>query len=101
LGKNRNIPPVPLDEDWLTYLEPRSTPEQNLITAVLERAVCDLLGHDKDLKRRSINWFMCDEPYTEFSFVWCLAVLNLENAASRIRKKIFTLEEFPKTRRRM
>lgn len=74
------------------YDRPNMTgsPERNLLMAVLERAILDLVGNDPREAEQANDWLFgdLDNPtYDEFSFPWVCQELDLDhrNIAALIR----------------
>jgi len=59
------------------------TPERNLLMAILERAILDLVGNDPKESEDAETWLFGDlenPTYSEFSFPWLCQELDLEYA---------------------
>ena len=68
------------------------TPERNLLMAVIERAILDLVGNEAKEAEQAADWLFGDlngeKPYTIFSFPWVCEVLELDRfqIANKIRQ---------------
>ena len=76
-----------------------NTPEENLLVAILDRAIRDCAVYDKKKRawvgraksqwgRTAYNWVMCDEV-CEWSFIWvCISLEFTDSTVLRIRKLV-------------
>lgn len=84
MSKKKQFTPE-LDADGqVLYEEPNLTgsPERNLLMAILERALLDLVGNEDRQVEDAREWFFGDEPeilmQEEFSFPWICEQLDLD-----------------------
>ena len=63
-----------------------STPERELLVAVLQRAILDYVGSGEVLSCEAGDWLFDDEDHN-FSFAWVCGHLGLEPAAVRSNVK--------------
>jgi hypothetical protein len=79
------------------YDSPNQTgsPERNLLMAVLERAILDLVGNDEQESSEAKEWIfndLCKPEFSAFSFPWLCQELDLNyrdiaDTISRIPKR--------------
>ncbi|MEZ4753693.1 MAG: hypothetical protein R3A13_05205 [Bdellovibrionota bacterium] len=68
------------------------SPERNLLMAIVERAILDLVGNDSAEEKRAEEWIFGDldehKPLGQFSFPWICEQLDLdiEQTAEKIRQ---------------
>lgn len=98
--KNSSLQRFQVDNDWDAYFPDNQSPEKNLVTAIMERAVADLFHKDAHVRRDANQWFKSNTPDMEFSFLWCLETLDKELNASSIRKEVLRLKAFSFQHRR-
>lgn len=61
--------------------------EKRLLVAVLERAFLDLNDRQIEVRIESYEWFTCDY-FGDFSFLWVVQALNLEDYVGKIRDRV-------------
>ena len=89
--QSQTSPMIEVDGQVL-YEEPNltGTPERNLLMAILERALLDLVGNEDKQVEAAENWFFGQEQQAlkedEFSFPWICQQLDLD--LSTISEKV-------------
>lgn len=59
-----------------TFQQARRLPEENLIVAILLRAIKDLFHSDQHVRRDALAYFLAKDK-SEWSFHWCCSHINL------------------------
>jgi hypothetical protein len=82
-------------EDDVKY----SMPEQYLIYAIIERALCDL-NEDKTIKRKALGWLL-SQGNQPFSFKWCLDAIECSHYYDVIIEQVVSGKIYEKIRLRV
>lgn len=79
---------ITMSQDFIDMLcAESSTPEINLIAAVLKSALHDLQSNNEYVRDEAARWLLDDKSTDEFSCTWCLEALDIELPARELLLK--------------